>query len=178
MSSSYSTAESRPIPRSVVIAALLGVTMLASPLTVARAGGINTGSMQLAQAASSPAAAAASATAETKAETVEQRITTLHTALNITAAEESDWNAVAQVMRDNATAMQKLVAEKMAQAPADMNAVDDLNTYTKFAQAHVEGLKKLTASFDTLYKSMPDAQKKIADQVFANSRHAGEKSHG
>ncbi len=173
----YSTVMSRPITRSVAIAALLGATMLASPLTAAHADGIGTASIQPAQAATQPAAATP-ATAETKAETVEQRITSLHTALNITAAEESDWGTVAKAMRDNAAAMQKLVAEKTAQAPGDMTAMDDLNTYVKFAQAHVEGLKNLTSSFDTLYKSMPDAQKKIADQVFANSRHEGEKSRG
>jgi protein CpxP len=173
---SYSTIVSRPIARSVAIAALLGATMLASPLTVARADGIGTASMQLAQAVT-PKTDATPATAETKAETVEQRITSLHTALNITATEESDWGGVAQAMRDNATAMQKLLAEKKGQAPADMTAMDDLNTYAKFAQARVDGLKNLTASFDTLYKSMPDAQKKIADQVFANSRHEGANSH-
>jgi protein CpxP len=173
---SYSTIVSRPITRSVAIAALLGATILAGPLTVARADGISAASIQLAQAVP-PQVAATPATAETKAETVEQRITSLHAALNITAPEESDWSNVAQAMRDNAAAMQKLVTEKMAQAPADMTAVDDLNTYVKFAQAHVDGLKNLTSSFDTLYKSMPDAQKKIADQVFANSRHEGAKSH-
>lgn len=170
------TIVSRPIVRSVTIAALLGATMFATPLAVARADGIGTTSIQLAQA-TPPQGTAGSATAETKAETVEQRITSLHAALNITAAEESDWGAVAQVMRDNAAAMQKLAAEKTAQAPGEMTAMDDLNTYVKFAQAHVEGLKNLTSTFDTLYKSMPDAQKKIADQVFANSRHDGAKSH-
>jgi hypothetical protein len=167
---------SRPIARSVGIAALLGVTMLASPLTMARADGIASPSIRLAQAAAPPAQPAP-AVAEAKAETVEQRITNLHAALNITASEESNWGAVAKAMRDNAAAMQKLVTEKKAQTAGSMTAVDDLNTYVKFAQAHVDGLKSLSASFDTLYKSMPDAQKKIADQVFANSRHEGEKAH-
>ena len=54
-----------------------------------------------------------------------------------------------------------------------MTAVDDLKTYGKFAQAHVDGLKSLTASFETLYNSMPDAQKKVADEVFQN-RHRPE----
>jgi hypothetical protein len=167
---------SRPITRSVAIAALLGATMLASPLTAARAGSVTGTPIQLAQAAAPQTQAAAGAT-EAKPETVEQRIVTLHTSLNITPAEEPNWNTVAQAMRDNAAAMQKLVAQKMAQAPESITAMDDLSTYEKFAQAHVDGLKNLISSFDTLYKSMPDAQKKIADQVFANSRHEGAKSH-
>ena len=59
-----------------------------------------------------------------------------------------------------------------------MTALDDLMTYQKFAQAHVEGLKKLIAAFSTLYQSMPDAQKKIADQVFQNSGHEKIAAHG
>jgi hypothetical protein len=135
--------------------------------------------MLLAQA-TTPAAPAPAATAATEAkpETVEQRIVSLHTALNITAAEEPKWNTVAQAMRDNAAAMQKLVADKMADASKGVTAVDDLKTYEKFAQAHVDGLKNLTSSFETLYKSMPDAQKKVADQVFAESRRQGSGSHG
>ena len=42
--------------------------------------------------------------------------------------------------------------------------------YQKFAQAHVDGLKNLIASFDKLYAGMPDTQKKIADEVFSSSR--------
>jgi hypothetical protein len=53
-----------------------------------------------------------------------------------------------------------------------MSAVDDLNTYEKFAQAHVDGLKNLISSFKTLYTAMPDAQKKNADQVFKTSGRA------
>ena len=43
-----------------------------------------------------------------------------------------------------------------------MTAPEDLKPYQKFAQAHVDGLKNLIASFDGLYAAMPDAQKKIA----------------
>lgn len=170
---------SRPLTRSFALAALLGATMLASPLTSARADDLAGAPMLLAQA-TTPAAPAPAATAATEAkpETVEQRIVSLHTALNITAAEEPKWNTVAQAMRDNAAAMQKLVADKMADASKGVTAVDDLKTYEKFAQAHVDGLKNLTSSFETLYKSMPDAQKKVADQVFAESRRQGSGSHG
>ena len=51
-----------------------------------------------------------------------------------------------------------------------MTAVGDLKMYQKFAQAHVDGLKNLISSFDKLYAGMPDAQKKIADEVFSSSR--------
>jgi hypothetical protein len=54
-----------------------------------------------------------------------------------------------------------------------MSAVDDLNRYQKFSQAHVDGLKNLIASFSTLYAAMPDAQKKLADSVFATAHNGG-----
>ncbi len=105
-------------------------------------------------------------TAEAKADTVEQRITGLHDKLRITAAEEANWTPVAQAMRDNAEAMQKLVTEKKAQSSATMTALDDMMNYQAFAQAHVDGLKKLNVAFKTLYDAMPDAQKKVADETF------------
>jgi protein CpxP len=154
-----------PFVRSVAIAALLGATMLATPLAATHA---------LAQAAT-PVAAPAT---ETKGETVEQRITALHASLKITPAEDAQWNGVAQAMRENAAAMDKLVATNRTSPPQNMSAVDDLKTYQQFAQAHVDGLKTLTAAFSTLYDVMPDAQKKVADEVFRTSGHGTAAPHG
>jgi hypothetical protein len=159
----------RPIAvsvRSVAIAALLGSTILVAPLTAA-----------LAQSAAAPTPATASAT-ETKGDTVEQRITKLHASLKITSAEESQWNGVAQAMRENAANMGKLVAADRTNPPQNMTAVEDLTTYRKFAQAHVDGLKNLTSAFSTLYDAMPAAQKKVADAVFNSSGHEPAPTHG
>ncbi len=52
------------------------------------------------------------------------------------------------------------------EAADSMTALEDLNSYQKFAQAHVDGLKNLIASFKTLYSAMPEAQRKVADDVF------------
>lgn len=117
------------------------------------------------------------ATAETKGETVEHRITVLHVALKITPAQEKQWNAVAQAMRENAATMDKLVASKRTTPPQSMTAVDDLKTYQQFAQAHVDGLKNLIASFDTLYDAMPTAQQKIADRIFNTAGREPAPSH-
>jgi len=151
--------------RSLALAALMGATMLASPLTAARAATVGNAAVQV---ATPPSQAGAAATA-TKGETVEQRIITLHTALKITPDEDAKWNAVAQAMRENASNMDKLTAESRTTAPQSMSAVDDLKMYQKFSQAHVDGLKNLIASFSTLYSAMPDAQKKVADTVFESA---------
>ena len=81
-------------------------------------------------------------------------------------------------MRENATAMDKLVAEKRTSPPQNMSAVDDLKNYQQFAQAHVDGLKNLSSAFSTLYNAMPDAQKKVADEVFSTSGREPSPTHG
>jgi|SRR5579872_525187 len=155
-----------PFVRSVAIAALLGATMLATPLTAA-------------WAADAPIKTAATTDAtQTKGETVEQRITNLHASLKITPEEETQWNGVAQAMRENAAAMDKLAASNRTTPPQNMTAVQDLKSYQEYAQAHVDGLKNLTAAFSTLYNAMPDAQKKVADEAFQTSGRGAAASHG
>jgi periplasmic protein CpxP/Spy len=156
-----------PIVRSVAIAALMGATMLATPFAAARA-----------EQSVAPQSQAAAGATETKGETVEQRITNLHAALKITPEQGTQWNAVAQAMRENAANMDKLVAADRTTAPQNMSAVEDLKSYQKFAQAHVDGLKNLIGSFEKLYAAMPDAQKKVADGVFNTSGRAGAASKG
>ena len=151
----FPIANPAPLARSVAIAALLSATMLATPLSPARAA-----------ETVAPQAQAAAPAAATKGETVEQRITALHASLKITADQEAKWNAVAQAMRENAANMDKLLAASRTTPPKNLSAVEDLKSYQTFAQAHVDGLKNLIASFEKLYAGMPDAQKKIADTVF------------
>jgi periplasmic protein CpxP/Spy len=158
-----------PLVRSVATAALLGTTMLAMPITAAWAQ-VATPQNQVV----APQKQAAAETPQTKGETVEQRITALHTAMKITPEQETKWNGVAQAMRENAAQMDKLVATTRTKPSQSMSAVDDLKTYEKFAQAHVDGLKNLIASFTTLYDTMPDAQKKVADKVFDTSERGAD----
>ncbi|HUY69027.1 MAG TPA: Spy/CpxP family protein refolding chaperone [Alphaproteobacteria bacterium] len=101
------------------------------------------------------------------AERVEERIKTLHDKLNITAAEEDNWSAFASTMRNNEADISRLIKERHKNAK-DMTAVEDLQSYQKIAQAHVDGLTKLTSAFETLYNSMSAEQKKNADEVFGH----------
>jgi periplasmic protein CpxP/Spy len=90
----------------------------------------------------------------------------LKTALKITPDQETKWNGVAQAMRDSASKMEKLVAEKRAIPPEKTTAVDDLKTYQEFTEVRLDGLKKVNSAFKSLYDSMPAEQKKNADAVF------------
>ena len=101
-------------------------------------------------------------------ERVEARIKALHEQLHITDAQEAQWKDVAQVMRDNAKAIEDLIKQR-DQNIKTMNAMDDLRSYQALTEAHAEGLKKLVAVFGVLYDGMSDDQKKTADTVFRRS---------
>ena len=141
------------VTRPVAIATVTGAALFAMPAM----------SQTKEQATKPPAAEAATSS---KPETVEQRITTLKAALKITPDQEKKWDGVAQAMRENASRMEKLVAEKRKIPPEKTTAVDDLKTYQEFTEVRLDGLKHLTSAFKSLYDSMTPEQKKNADTVF------------
>ena len=104
------------------------------------------------------------------AASVEVRIADLRKKLRITPAEESQFNAFADVMRANALAMQELFQQRSQHR--DRTAPGMLHWYTQLTSAHAEGLNKLVPVFDTLYQSLTPQQKKAADQVFQALRQA------
>jgi protein CpxP len=105
----------------------------------------------------------------------EARIKDMHAKLKITAAQEEQWGKIAQEMRDNAKSMDALTQARMANAKT-MSAVDDLKSYGEIAEAHAKGIKKFTPLFETLYASMSDAQKKLADDLFQHGDRKESKS--
>jgi hypothetical protein len=121
-------------------------------------------------------AQAAAKTKPTPADPVEARIKTLHSRLHITADQESLWEKVAQVMRENAKAMADHRTEA-AQNAQGRSAVDELKSYAAAIDAHADGIHKFIPTFQALYDSMSDAQKKTADAVFRSRISAAEKKH-
>jgi hypothetical protein len=151
--------------RPAAFIALLGAATLAGAQGGARASSAALSSISPERVAGSQDVATVVATL-TRIETIEDRIAGLHDALQITSEEEPRWSEVAKAMRANAAEMQRLSEDKTDKETDNQTAVEDLTVYEQFAEAHFEGLKDLISSFETLYASMPDAQKKIADQVF------------
>ena len=98
-------------------------------------------------------------------ERVEQRIKELHAQLQITPAEEPQWNEFAQVMRENARDMDEAFIQRAQQFPT-MNAVQNMQSYEQISEQHAQRLQKLVPAFQKLYDAMPDQQKRLADQVF------------
>jgi hypothetical protein len=130
----------------------------------------------LAQASAPEAMTSPSASeAETaSSERIEGRIKDLHKRLHITAAQDSQWNDLAQVMRDNAKAMVDLEQQQSAETHA-MNAVDVVKSYGAVIEAHEAGMKKFIPAFEALYNSMSDVQKKTADALFRSRKRTATK---
>ncbi|REE19183.1 LTXXQ motif family protein [Paraburkholderia sp. BL6669N2] len=105
---------------------------------------------------------------------VEDRIAYLHSQLKITSAQESQWNAFADVMRGNGQTMGQLFQQR--RAATNLSALDDMKQYATIAQAHADGMKKLVDAFDPLYNSFSPEQKKLADVTF--HQPGGVEGHG
>lgn len=149
-----------PAARRVAVATLFAAIVFASPFL--------SGSGNLAHAAAKAKPA--------PADPVEARIKTLHSSLHITAAQETLWDNFAQVMRENA----KVRADQLqaaAQKAQSTSAVDELKAYAAVIDAHADELRKMIPTFQALYDSMSDAQKKTADAVFRSRMKAAARRH-
>lgn len=104
---------------------------------------------------------------ETMTQMAEQRITDLHTRLHITAQQQPQWDQFTQVMRDNAKDLDAAYQQRAATFEK-MNAVENMQSYAQIEQTRAQDLQKLVPAFQTLYASLSDEQKKLADQVFRN----------
>jgi len=159
----------------IAAALVLGAALL---LPAAQARSADRGQLAQASPPASAPAAQPSPPRSRSAARLEARIKSLHDQLKLTAAQEPQWSAVAQVMRDNAKAVSDLVRDR-AQKASSMTAVDDLRSYAAVADAHAAGVRKLIPAFDALYATLSDDQKKNADAVFRHRpRRAAAKRHG
>jgi periplasmic protein CpxP/Spy len=126
-------------------------------------------------AAPASAPAAASAAAGKHERNVEDRIAYLHSQLKITPAQETQWSAFADVMRNNAETMGTLFQQR--KAATNQSALDDMKQYTAIAQAHADGMNKLVGAFEPLYNSFSPEQKTLADETFRREPPQGGKKH-
>jgi protein CpxP len=150
---------------------------IGSALTASIILGAATLTLPFAATAADAVPAAASATPSTSAtpakkataahDPVEARVKSLHDALKITASQEPQWQAVADVMRENAKTTGDLIEERARKAKT-LTAIDDLHSYEAITEAHTAGVKKLIPAVEALYATMSDAEKKNADAVFGH----------
>jgi hypothetical protein len=105
---------------------------------------------------------------------VEKHIAGMHRTLKITAAQESQWNQVAETMRANAKDIDQAIDQRDANR-SSANAIDDLNAYAAIAQVHADSVKKLASAFSTLYATLSADQKAAADAAFSQRGHESRK---
>ncbi|MBB2203987.1 Spy/CpxP family protein refolding chaperone [Gluconacetobacter takamatsuzukensis] len=141
--------------------ALLATPALAAPDTTAPA-----------STAATPAARGSAVPVHTphdpSPDQLEAHIATLHQQLGITPAQESAWNAFAQVMRDNAARFHDTIEQRRTKL-ASLSAPDNMQSYADLMTQRAQDLQTLNMSFRTLYNGLSDAQKKSADILFRQS---------
>jgi protein CpxP len=93
---------------------------------------------------------------------VEANIASLHQRLQITPAQEPQFNAVANVMRQNARAE----ASIPQQPPPNATAVDDLRAFIRYSEVELDGYKRLLPVLEALYATLSPAQRQTANAVF------------
>jgi hypothetical protein len=115
-------------------------------------------------------------TGESMQALVDQRITDLHARLHITPQQSQQWDQFAQVMRDNAKAMDDLYRQRAAQL-ASMSAVQNMQSYEQIEEARAQQMQKLVPAFQALYASFSDQQKADADRIFQYRSARAEARH-
>jgi periplasmic protein CpxP/Spy len=104
---------------------------------------------------------------------VEQRITDLHARLQITAAQQPQWDQFILVMRDNAQTMDQTFQHRV-QTISAMTATENMQSYALLASTNAQDVQKLVPAFQALYDTMSESQKRTADQVFRDDAHHGD----
>jgi hypothetical protein len=85
----------------------------------------------------------------------------LRAAIRPTAAQQTQFNAVAQVMRENAAA-----ESRIAPPQQQGSAVDQLRTGIQIDQMELDGMRRLLPAMEALYGVLSPQQQRAADSVF------------
>ena len=91
---------------------------------------------------------------------VEANVAQLHQRLAITPAQEPQFAAFANVMRENAR------ATPSGPPPGNPNAVEALRLAIQYGQQDLDGMRRLLPALQALYAVLSPAQRRTADQVF------------
>jgi hypothetical protein len=104
----------------------------------------------------------------------EARIKQLQGALKITDDQQVLWSNLTKVMRENAKDMDVLTKDR-AEKTKTMNAVERMKFHSEITEIRLNQQKRLIPTFEALYTSMSDEQKKSTDAIFMTGRHGKQK---
>ena len=93
---------------------------------------------------------------------VEANIASLHQRLQITPAQEAQFNAVANVMRQNA----RTEASAPHAPPANASAVDFLRAEIQYGETELAGMRRFLPALEAPYATLSPAQRQTADAIF------------
>jgi hypothetical protein len=139
--------------RTLILTALLSSSLL-SPVFAADA-------PEEVTSATGPAAGQAE-----PADHIEGHIAFLKAELKITAAQEGEWDKVAEAMRKDVT--EAKAADRQYISKTRPSAIDSLNERTYYAELRAQGERRFLEAFKPLYGKLSDDQKRAADELFAN----------
>lgn len=109
---------------------------------------------------------------------VNGRIAFLQAELKITPAQQTQWRQFASVMRQNAQAIDQVIASARQHRGAAENAVDRLSLRAEFAKVRADNEARLATAFRPLYTSLSPDQQQIANQLIGHAGwHHGEWHH-
>jgi protein CpxP len=115
---------------------------------------------------------------------VEARLAYMKTALQITPAQSTQWNAFADVVRKQAKARDEKITEMRAkwEQHKDGDAKPDLMTMMEHRQQMLTtasaNMGEYIAALKPLYASLSDSQKEIAPEVLGHHGHGGWRHKG
>jgi protein CpxP len=95
---------------------------------------------------------------------VDAKLAEVKKQLAITPAQQPHFDRFADIVKQNAQAIEALV--QTAQQTAQRDAVEGLRTAANFAQTEADNLKRLVPALESLYASLTDQQKRTADRIF------------
>jgi hypothetical protein len=107
-------------------------------------------------------------------EQTEAQIKQLQDELNITEAQETLWNNLTQVMRENAKDMEAFNKDR-AENTKPMNAVEHMKLHSQITEIQLNQMKKLIPPFEAFYASLSDEQKSATDTIFRTGKHGKSK---
>lgn len=108
---------------------------------------------------------------------VQETINSLQAELKITDAQMPQWNAFAEVMRDNAASTDTSFNQR-AGAVSSMNAEQNMQSYAELVRAYADNVGKLATAFAAVYDVMSDQQKQLADKLFQTQPVVGAPPNG
>ncbi len=99
---------------------------------------------------------------------VEKRIRDMYATLHISNAQDAAWNAFAQVMLDNAQAIEATI-QQTAGDRSKLSAPQILDNYAAISAQHAQNAERLSAAFGVLYAGLAPDQKQAADEMFRST---------